>query len=181
MDLKASQMSLEMSWNSKIRKHGGVKALLFLTMLSTVISCLFSAGCRKSTPVTVAPQTPLEAVVTNRANDPAYVTALKENRTSQNVLARENHAVKAQLAVCAERVKAALPPGADEAALKAALEKDPEWQALKGREAKVMAEDKQKLIAARELIRARMEREARDAKAVAEGKAKAVDQPKVAK
>jgi hypothetical protein len=159
--------------------HDRVKALIFLTMLSTVISCLLSAGCKKSAPVTVAP--PLENVVTNRANDPAYLSALKKNRTSQNVLARENHAVAGQLAACAERVKAALPPGADQAALKAALEKDPEWQALKGRETKVLAEDTQTLGAARELIRARMEREARDAKAVAEGKAQAVDQPKVAK
>ncbi len=179
MDLKASQMSLGMSWRSKIRMHDRVKALVFLTMLSTVISCFFSSGCKKSTPVTVAPP-PIENVVTNRANDPEYLSALKKNRTSQNVLARENHAVVAQLAACAERVKAALPPGADAAALKAALEKDPEWQALKGRETKVLAEDKQTLGAARELIRARMEREARDAKAVAEGKAQAVDQPKVA-
>ena len=77
------------------------------------------------------------------------------------------------------RVKATLPAGSDESALSSVLAKDEAWLKLKTKcESAVAAgqkEEQQTVAAARELIRQRMVKEAKDQAAVAEGKAKPID------
>lgn len=143
-------------------------------MVSTALLCLFPAGCKKKTPVAV--KAPLESVVTNRMNDAAYLGSLRNNREEQKAKAAERNALGAQMQACVARVKATLPQDADEAALKAALAKDEAWLKLEAQNARVSGEIDRILGAAKESVRQRMLEESRAVKAVAEGKAKAVDQ-----
>lgn len=157
--------------------------MVCMAVVSTVFMTLFAAGCKKKVvenSIGPAPKK-LESVYTNRMNDAAYVEALHSNRVTQSVQAKERHALAALIKACEERVKAALPPGADEAAFKAALARDPEWQKLDARKAQVDGSIQATLSDARETIRRRMETEARAVKAVAEGRAEAVDPAKVPK
>lgn len=142
--------------------------------VSIVFVCLVAAGCKKKGPPKGS-ALPLESVVTNRMNDAAYLDGLKKNRAEQTQVAAARAKVTARIDACKARVKAALPAGADEAAFQAALEKDQAWQALVKQVEELNEQDRQTVILAREAIRKRMEEESRAIKAVAEGKAKAVD------
>lgn len=145
-------------------------------VVSTVLLCLFSAGCKKKAVPPAAPAAPaLESVITNRLNDAAYLEALQKNREEQKGIARARYEIAQQLKVCVERVKATLPKEADEATLKEALSKDETWQKLQAQHTQTMGDIEQVLGAARQTVRQRMLEETRAAKAVAEGKAQAVD------
>jgi hypothetical protein len=144
--------------------------------VSIVIICVWTAGCKKQT-VVHAPVAPVENVITNRMNDAAYMDALRKNREGQTRKASEQLAVARQQQACRQRVQAALPAGADEAALSAALAKDAEWQSLSKKADDLQEEGRQIVISAREAIRKRMEDEVRAVKAVEAGTAKAVDKP----
>lgn len=150
-----------------------------LAIVSISFMVFFAAGCKKKVETQGAlPEKKLESVFTNRMNDAAYVEALRKNRTEQGLLAKERFAVMTQLKACQDRVKAALPANADEAVLKAALARDPEWQKLNAQKAQGEGRDQAKLAEARETIRKRMETEAQAKRAVSEGKAKALDPEK---
>lgn len=166
-------------WSTQSR----VRAVVCMAIVSTVFVVLFSAGCKKKAdekPVGPKPSK-LESVYTNRMNDVGYVASLRSNRVEQSVQAKERYALTVQIKACEERVKAALPAGADEAAFKAALANDPDWQKLVARKAEADGRIRSTLLDARETIRKRMEAEAQAAKAVAEGKAEPIDQAKVPK
>lgn len=111
------------------------------------------------------------AVVTNRMQDPVYRQALDDNRQSQVQKAAVRHAVVGRMERMIAEVRAALPAGADDEAVKAELAKRPEWKVLEEENARALAEVEATLAEARESIRRRMEAEARDVKAVAEGRA----------
>jgi len=151
--------------------YGFMVSIVFIGLFST---CFYSAGCKKRTPIVV--KAPLESVYTNRMNDAAYVGALQTNCAKQTAKAGERSVIVIQMQACIERVKATLPKDADEAALKAALAKDDEWRKLEPQNAKAIEEIQQILGEAREKVRQRMLEETRAVKAVADGKAKSVDQ-----
>ena len=168
-------------------KRLGLKQHLVHTMIgtivvSTVFSCLFLAGCKKrARPQKEAPVV-LESVYTNRANDAVYIESLDQNRRVQIAKAKGIRAAMDEMNAYRERVKVALPAGSDEAALSAALAKDETWLKLKAKCEFVAAagqkEEQQTVAAARELVRQRMIKEAKDQAAVAEGKAKPIDKAK---
>jgi Skp family chaperone for outer membrane proteins len=144
-------------------------------VVSIALVCLLSAGCKKRTPVT-AVKAPLESVITNRMNDAAYVETLRQNRKEQADKALERSAITAQMQACGERVKATLPKGAGEDALKAALAKDEAWLKLDAQYVATTNEIERVLNDARQKIRQRMVEESRAVQSVAEGRAKAIDQ-----
>lgn len=154
-----------------------------MAIVSTVFMTLFASGCKKkAAPESIGPAPKkLESVYTNRMNDAAYVDALRNNRQEQSLEAKERHEVAVRIQACQERVKASLPADADEAALKAALARDPEWQKLDAQKSQIDGRIQATLLDARETIRRRMEAEALAVKAVAEGRAEAVDEAKVPK
>lgn len=147
--------------------------MVFVAMVSIAFVCLFSTGCKKRVPV--ASRAPLESVFTNRMNDAAYLATLQTNRVAQSAKAGERNVIVSQMQAHIERVKATLPEDADEATLKAALAKDEEWLKLEARNEKAIGEIQQVLSEAREKVRQRLLEESKAVKAVAEGKAKAVD------
>ena len=150
--------------------------MVFWTIVSMVFACLFSSGCKKRAPVVaVVDKAPLESVVTNRMSDVAYLGDLKKNRAQQTAKAAERSVIVAQMEACIARTKATLPKDADEAALKAALAKDEGWRKLEAQNAQAIEEIQKVLGEARQIVRQRMLEEARAVKAVAEGRAKAVD------
>ncbi len=142
--------------------------------VSIVFVCFWSVGCKRK-PAVSGPAVPLESVITNRANDAAYLDTLKKNRADQTKIAAQRAEVSRKMDACRERVRSSLPAEAEEAAINAALEKDQEWTELVKQTGELAQRDQQVLSAAREAVRARLQEEARAVKAVAEGKAKAVD------
>lgn len=166
-------------WNAQSSRT----AVVCMAIVSIVFAALFTAGCKKKVvenSVGPAPKK-LESVITNRMNDAAYLGSLHSNRVAQSVQANERQRLAVQIQACEERVKAALPAGSDEAAIKAAWARDPEWQKLSAQRAEVDGRIQATLNDARETIRRRMESEAQAVKAVAEGKALPIDQAKVPK
>ncbi len=157
-----------------IHIHEKQGTLVCWAMVSMAFLCLFPLGCKKRAPI--VGKAPQESVFTNRMNDAAYVGALQKNRDEQAVKAGERTVIVTQMQACIERVKATLPKDADEAALKAALAKDDEWRKLEPQNAKAIEDIQQVLGEARQKVRQRMLEESRAVKAVAEGKAMAVDQ-----
>jgi PBP1b-binding outer membrane lipoprotein LpoB len=149
-----------------------------MATVSIVFMALVAAGCKKKTVAPVVEAKPqLESVYTNRMNDAAYVESLRSNRVAQSVQANERHVLTQQLKVCRERVRAALPADAGEAALTNALARDPEWQQLEARREQMDGRIQATLLDAQEAIRKRMEAEAQAVKAVAAGRAEAADRP----
>lgn len=145
--------------------------------VSMAFVCLVVAGCKRKAVVTQASPAPLLSVITNRMNDATYVNALQANRSEQSNKAKQQVDVSRQLQVCVRRVQATLATGADESVLKAALSNDQEWVSLSKKAEGLQEDERQTVIAARELIRKRMQDEAQAVKAVEEGRAKAVDKP----
>ena len=138
-------------------------------LLSTVILCFFVCGCKRRGR---SAEPELEQAVTNRMQDAAYVQSLHENRDRQMANAYAREKVASRQKACVERVKASLPENADEASLKAALQKDSEWVELEARAQKVVVTEQQAQEDAKMLIRGRLEEEAQAIKDVQSGKAR---------
>lgn len=166
-------MYLFLSWKRRSHTYYTINAMAYGLWVSIAFVCLFSAGCKKRSPVQV--KAPLESVITNRMNDVAYLSALQKSREAQTVEATKRSVIVTQMQACVERVKATLPKDADEAALKAALAKDEAWRKLEPQNAQAIKAIEQTLGEAREKVRQRMLEEARAVKAVAEGRAQAID------
>lgn len=157
-------------------QRSGVRTLFCVGMVSTAFLCLSLMGCKKRTaPAPNVPEVSLPGVITNRMADAAYRAALADNRREQMRLAGERSEIVAKMQGMVDRARAKLPAGADDAAVKAELAKDPEWGAHEASNQVKVVEIQNKLSMSRELARQRMLAEARDVKAVAEGKARAVD------
>ncbi len=150
-----------------------------LTAVSMVFFSLLLAGCKKRTVPDVSPSVSkgagVESVVTNRMQDAAYRKALDLNRLEQGKKASERNKIVGKMEQMIAKARASLPTGADDVAVKAELAKNPEWVELETKNAHVTAEIDKTLAEARETVRQRMLAEARDVKAVSEGKAKAID------
>ncbi len=161
----------------------GQTAMVGMAIVSTLFVLMSTAGCKKkAVPKSVeAKPIKLENVYTNRMNDAVYVETLRKNREEQSAEARERAVLGRQIQACRERVKAVLPEGSDEAALKAALARDPEWQKLDAAKAQLDGRIQATLNAAEDAVRKRIESEARAVKAVAEGKAVPIDRAEVKK
>jgi len=163
---------------SMLNGVGRATAVVCMAIVSTIFVVFGTSGCKKKavTPVSAA-KPKLESVYTNRMNDAAYIEALRSNRVEQSVAANERLELARQQQLCQERVRAALPADAGEAALTNALALDPEWQRLRAQRAEMDGRIQAKLLDAREAIRRRMEAESRAVEAVAAGRAEAADRP----
>lgn len=134
-------------------------------------------GCRRQAHPVKAPTAPTAKpeVITNRIADVTYLNALRENRDEQQKKAMARRQIDTQMAAMFTKVKATLPAGADDAAVKVELAKDPAWRALEVEKQRLQDEIQQTFIKARETVRQRLLAEKRDIQAVAEGRAVAVD------
>ena len=145
-------------------------SMLFVCMLTVMAGCKRRAGQgegqgeQSTEPV-------LETVITNRMQDPVYVKALVESRREQTQAAAARSVVVEKMEAMIAEARASLPPGADDEAVKKELAKRPEWKTLEAENERAMAEIKKAMQAAREKVRQRVEAEACDVKAVAEGRA----------
>jgi len=144
------------------------------------VSILFAvvgvSGCKKETKVPPPAAPVVENVYTNRAHDPAYRRLLKQSYSNEMVHASAVRQAVGDMNAYREKVKAALPAGADATVLEQALEKDAEWLNLKQKVEAARIADRQAWEAARANVRAGMEQEARAVQAVKEGRAKAIDE-----
>lgn len=158
-----------------------------IVIISRTVSMLFVcgmvalAGCKRRTVQEEQGQpserTPV-AVVTNRMQDPVYREALKDSRREQVLAASARSPVVAKMEAMIAEVRASLPAGADDQAVKDELAKRPEWKALEEENARATDAIDKSIEAAREKIRQRMETEASDVKAVAEGRTAPQGPPK---
>ena len=141
-------------------------SMLFVCMI------VVAAGCkRRAAQGEPDPARNLEVVVTNRMEDPAYLEDLKASQRAQTEAAAKRAPVLAKMEEMVAEVRASLPPGADNETVKAELAKRPDWKALEAEEARARDEVAKTLREATEKVRLRMMAEARDVKAVAEGRA----------
>ena len=143
-------------------------SILFVCMI------LAAAGCKRRSGQEGQGQSAArspEVVVTNRMQDPVYVKALDASRRAQNQAASARAPVVAKMEAMIAEVRASLPPGADNQAVKDELAKRPEWKALEVENARALAEIEKPRLEMLEKARRRMLAEARDVKAVAEGRA----------
>ena len=168
---------MHMGWFMSGKRTGCVAQKTEVVLCAVSVSMLFVccmvvfSGCkRRKAPETVAAPA-LEAVHTNRMDDPVYRQALSDNRVEQARIASERSVVVSRMEKLVVEARAGLPEGADDEAVKAELEKRPEWKVLEEENARKIAGIEKTLAAARETVRQRIETEARDVKAVAEGKA----------
>ena len=152
----------------KIRECG-VAVRLGTAFLSIVFSLFFLNGCSKRRPPA---EEALPEVITNRMADAAYRAELAELRREQTRLAGGRAEVVEQMRVMVERARATLPEGADDAAVKAVLVKDPEWNRLENANQEMIGKIGDNLAQARERVRQRMLAEERDNRRVAEGTAR---------
>ena len=152
-----------------------------MTIVSMVFMGFLLNGCKKRTvpaeSLSASAASRLESVVTNRMKDATYRKALDQNRQEQGKAAFARNQIVEKMEALVAQARAALPAGADSEAVKAELAKNPEWQALEAQNARAVAEIDKTLAEARETVRKRLLAEARDAKAVVEGRAVAVDPP----
>lgn len=141
----------------------GQGLLVFLALLGV-------SGCKKRQEAVK-----LEEVYTNRANDKGYIASLMTNRQQQVQEGRLLVAVSLKMTQCVTRVRATLPEGAPDEALRKALAADSEWTTLdeQAKQLKVAAEAT--LQQAKDMMVRRMREEARAQQAVADGKARAID------
>ncbi len=144
-------------------------SMLFVCLLTVMAGCKRRAGQGEGQGQSTEPV--LETVITNRMQDPVYVKALVESRREQTQAAAARSVVVEKMEAMIAEARASLPPGADDEAVKKELAKRPEWKTLEAENERAMAEIKKAMQAAREKVRRRMEAEARDVKAVAEGRA----------
>lgn len=153
------------------QKTEAVLCAVSVSMLFVCCLVLFSGCKRRKAPEKEVAAPALEVVVTNRMDDSAYRKALSDNQLAQTQLAAERSVVVDQMKKLIAEARAGLPADADDEAVKAELAKHSEWKSLEEENARKNAEIDKTLAAARETVRRRIEAEARDVKAVAEGKA----------
>ena len=114
-------------------------------------------------------------VYTTRGEDPSYQEALKQARVQQNAKSAVRARVVSQMQELIERARAALPKGASDEQVRAEIEGNPEkypgWKALSAALTKANAGIEKEMAGARDVVRARILKEAADRKAVAEGRA----------
>ena len=177
--LKETQMIGFLSLKQKNCVVNKRATMVCMTTVSMVFMVFLLVGCKKRTvpaetpSVSAAPR--LESVVTNRMKDATYRKALDQNRQEQGKAAFARNQIVEKMEALVAQARAALPAGADSEAVKAELAKNPEWQALEAQNARAVAEIDKTLAEARETVRKRLVDEARDVKAVAEGRAVAAD------
>lgn len=156
-----------------------------VTIVSMVFIGAVCGGCKKKSVVPVAPEKPVEtateSVYTNRMHDATYREEIKQNLKEQRAKAKERSVVVDHMTELITQARAKLPAGADDAAVKAELEKSPEWRELEAQNQRLIGDIDATLARAREMVRQRMLQEAKDVQAVAEGRAKAADVPAPAK
>ncbi len=155
------------------------RTVVRVAAVSMVFICVLLAGCKKRSAPGVVPSVSknagVESVVTNRMQDPTYRKALDLNRLEQGRKAAERNKIVEKMEQMIAKARATLPAGADNEAVKAELAKNPEWVELEKQNAHMLAELDKTLAEARETVRQRMLAEARDVKAVSEGKATVKD------
>ena len=156
---------------------GGLETVVCMAMVSTVFLCLTGAGCKKRPAPEAGPSAQLPGVITNRMADAAYRAALSQNRREQMRQAGARGEVVEKMRLLVEQARARLPAGADDAAVKAELAKDPVWRELEAKNQTMVDGIGKTLAEGREIVRQRILAEKRDVKAVAEGKARAVGPP----
>ena len=114
----------------------------------------------------------------NASEDPAYSKALKDQVAQQKRTAMALAKIKRQMDDLKERARAKLGKDATEEQIKAELDGNPAkyagWKLLVDAYAKANAKMEKELADVRGIVRRRIEKEAADQKAVAEGKATAV-------
>lgn len=114
-------------------------------------------------------------VYASRGKDPEYQKALKQAHAQQNAVARTRNRISAQMEELVSRARAALPEDATDEQVRTELEsnpgKYPGWKALSSALAKANADLERQMGTARETVRARILKEAKDRKAIAEGRA----------
>lgn len=94
---------------------------------------LLASGCKKeSEPPAAPPPRPGVTSVAERMADPAYVKTLEAQGAERDELVAARGKVTAEIQRKLQAMRAKM-PGADAAAVKAALEKDPEYQVLVSR------------------------------------------------
>ncbi len=152
----------------KIRECG-VAVRFGTAFLSIVFPLFFLTGCPRRQPPSGEA---LPEVTTNRMADAAYRAGLAELRREQARLAGGRSEVVERMRVMIDRVRSELPEGADEAAVRAALAKDPEWNRLENANQEMIGKIGDNLAQARERVRQRMLAEERDNRKVAEGTAR---------
>ncbi len=117
-------------------------------------------------------------VYVSRTEDPAYSKALKDQVAQQKRTAMALAKIKRQMDDLKERARAKLGKDATEEQIKAELDGNPAkyagWKLLVDAYAKANAKMEKELADVRGIVRRRIEKEAADQKAVAEGKATAV-------
>ena len=120
-------------------------AMVCMAIVSMAFIGVLAPGCKKrampaEAPSAAAAAPRLESVVTNRMLDAAYRKALDRNRQEQGKAALARHQIVEKMEALVAQARAALPAGADNAAVKAELAKNPEWQALEAQNARAVAE-----------------------------------------
>ena len=117
-------------------------------------------------------------VYVSRTEDPAYSKALKDQVAQQKRTAMALAKIKRQMDDLKERARAKLGKDATEEQIKAELDGNPAkyagWKLLVDAYAKANAKMEKEFADVRGIVRRRIEKEAADQKAVAEGKATAV-------
>lgn len=153
------------------QKNETVLCAVSVSMLFVCCVVIFSGCKRRKAPEKEIAAPALEVVITNRMDDTVYLEALRDNRREQGKHATERQEVVSRMAGLIAEARAGLPEDADDEAVKAELAKRPEWKSLEEENARKVADIEKTLAAARETVRKRLEMEARDVKAVAEGRA----------
>lgn len=126
----------------------------------------FLTGCDKG-PAREPAAAPL---VVDRMKDPVYTNALVTSRKEQVALVKRAEPVRQQMEIFRKKARAALPKDATEEQVLEELDlhpsKYPGWRELKESAEKLEADLKKEQQAVRELIRARIQKETADKKAV---------------
>ena len=96
--------------------------------LATVLS--FVVGCGREESKTLPPPSAPAAAVDDYMKDPAFRRLLADGRAARNELAGTLERLRGEMAAKVDAMRASM-PGADDAAVKAALEKDAAWNELR--------------------------------------------------
>lgn len=100
-----------------------------LCALVGFLSFVTGCGREEKKPPTAAPSTPSAAVVDDYMKDPAFQKTLADGRAARNELSALVARLRGEMVAKVDAMRAAM-PGADDAAVKAALEKDAAWNEL---------------------------------------------------
>ena len=111
-------------------KKRAIKALVPTVLCAAALAAFALAGCRRGEGDAAGRSSPPKADPPSvYMKDPAFREALSGQRRERNGLAATRSALEAKMVAKVEAAKARLGTG-DTAAVKAELEKDPEWRSL---------------------------------------------------